>query len=313
MIVTFTANPSLDRTVGLTSALQRGEVQRATTVTTEPGGKGVNVARAVATAGQPTVAVLPGAADDPLIRSLKDNGIPQHAVPVEAATRINIAVTEPDGTTTKINEPGAALDEDTVKALIAAVIEESEHAEWVVMAGSLSPGTPTDLYARMTEEIRAARPGIRIAIDSSGDALRAALGAKPDLIKPNSEELAEIAGGSAAEYDESVEAAVAAARGLVAQGIPMVLATLGAKGGALVTEHGAWLASLPVEHPRSTVGAGDCTLSGFLLGTVAGDAEPDCVRRGIAYGAAATSLPGTAMPTPDMIDLDAVRLVEVRA
>ena len=110
MIVTVTPNPSIDRTVTLATPLTRGAVHRVSSVTTEPGGKGVNVARALTLAGVDAVALLPASGTDPLVTALQASGVPFRCVPISAPVRTNIAVTEMDGTTTKINEPGARLD-----------------------------------------------------------------------------------------------------------------------------------------------------------------------------------------------------------
>ena len=110
MIVTVTPNPSIDRTVALATPLTRGEVHRVTSVTTEPGGKGVNVARALTLAGVDAVALLPASGTDPLVAALQGIGVPFRCIPITSPVRTNIAVTEMDVTTTKINEPGARLD-----------------------------------------------------------------------------------------------------------------------------------------------------------------------------------------------------------
>src|SRR6476659_8534595 len=107
MIVTVTPNPSIDRTVTLTGPLTRGAVHRVSSVTSEPGGKGVNVARALTLAGLDAVAVLPAPANDPLMASLTAIAVPFTCVPTSGAVRTNLAITEHDGTTTKLNEPGA--------------------------------------------------------------------------------------------------------------------------------------------------------------------------------------------------------------
>ncbi|RIJ99020.1 MAG: 1-phosphofructokinase, partial [Acidobacteria bacterium] len=98
MIVTLTANPSLDRTVALTGPLVRGAVHRAAATRVDPGGKGVNVARVLRAAGRPVLAVLPGNTGDPLLTALDDHGIGYRAVPTGGPARSNITVAEPDGT-----------------------------------------------------------------------------------------------------------------------------------------------------------------------------------------------------------------------
>ena len=118
MILTLTPNPSLDRTVSLPGPLQRGAVQRLTGVVMEPGGKGVNVARVLSNAGRAATAVLPAAENDPILTALgalELPGLTVRSVPVAGPARINTAVTEPDGTTTKLNELGAGLSEEEIE------------------------------------------------------------------------------------------------------------------------------------------------------------------------------------------------------
>jgi 1-phosphofructokinase len=293
MIVTVTPNPSIDRTITLAGPLTRGAVHRVESVSTEPGGKGVNVARALTMAGLDTVALFPE----------------------NVAVRTNIAVTEPDGTTTKLNERGAALDTAAVEGLTQAVLDAAASADWVVLSGSLPPGVPRTWYADMVAML--VTLGCRIAVDTSDEPLAALAAAferaAPDLIKPNSDELASMTGASAAELEYAVaqgnpEPMVAAARQLVDRGARSVLATLGAAGAVLVDQTGSWLATPPPITPISTVGAGDASLAGYLRAETAGAAAPERLRMAVAYGSAAASLPGSALPTPEQVELDAVRV-----
>lgn len=310
MIVTLTANPSLDRTVGLAGPLVRGEVQRAIHVTTDPGGKGVNVARAIVGAGELAVAVLPSRPDDPLVLALRDANVPYRAVPVDGPVRVNLTVTEPDGVTTKINDPGLELEQRTLDAMLVELARETAGARWAALSGSLPPGAPVDWYATVVRTLRGR--GAAIAVDTSGEPLLALVAAgpdsAPDLLKPNAEELAELTGADLAEIEHDVRAAAAAARTLVDRGVRAVLATLGGRGAVLVNAHGAWFATPPPTVVRSTVGAGDSALAGFLLADLAGAGAPGRLRRAVAYGAAAASLPGSTAPLPHDAYPDAVRV-----
>lgn len=314
MIITVTPNPSLDRTLTLGSPLTRGAVQRVDSVTVEPGGKGINVARALALADVAAEAVLPAADSDPLLSALRAYGVAFTGVPVAESVRTNVAITESDGTTTKLNERGAVVDADALSALTSCVLAKAQDAAWVVLSGSLPPGIPDDWYAQV---VRLLAPlGCRVAVDTS-EAPLAALAAAfevaaPDLIKPNAEELADIAGVAAADLENAaaqgdVSPVVTAARGLVAQGVGAVLATLGAAGAVLVDGTGAWLAAPPPIVPRSTVGAGDASLAGYLRAAVAGADAPQRLQMAVAYGSAAAALPGSALPCPAQLDLNAVR------
>lgn len=314
MILTVTPNPSLDRTVTLGSPLTRGAVQRVDSVTVEPGGKGINVARALTVAGVAAEAVLPAAGTDPLPVALRAHGVPFTCVPIAQPVRTNLAITESDGTTTKLNERGAEVDAAALEALTSCVLAKAQAASWVVLSGSLPPGVPDDWYAHVVGLL--APLGCRVAVDTSEAPLTALAAAfevaAPDLIKPNAEELACLAGLPAAELEDAaaqgdMSAVVTAARGLVARGVGAVLATLGAAGAVLVDGNGAWLATPPPIVPRSTVGAGDASLAGYLRASAAGADAPHRLQLAVAYGSAAASLPGSALPTPAQLDLDAVR------
>jgi 1-phosphofructokinase len=309
-VVTLTANPSLDRTLELPGPLDRGGVIRLTGAATEPGGKGVNVSRALASAGALVVSVLPAADDDPILGALRRLGLSLATVPVHEPVRTNYTVAEPDGTTTKLNEPGAPLDEATRTALETALLRHAEGARWVVLSGSLPPATPADWYARLVPELRAT--GARIAVDTSGEPLRALLeagpAAAPDLLKPNAEELAQLAGATENEVLADPDTAVAAVLALHRRGVGEVLLTLGADGALLSGPEGLWSAAPPRVDVRSTVGAGDCSLAGYLLADLAGALPADRLRSAVAYGAASAALPGSAVPTPAQVDGAAVRV-----
>ncbi|HTH85354.1 1-phosphofructokinase family hexose kinase [Mycobacterium sp.] len=318
MIVTVTPNPSIDRTVTLTGPLTRGAVHRVSSVTTEPGGKGVNVARALTLAGVDATAVLPAPATDSLVAALTASAVRFQCVPTTGAVRTNLAITEHDGTTTKVNEPGAPLDAAALDALTLAVISAAEAASWVVLSGSLPPGVPDHWYAHVVA-LLAPYP-CRVAIDTSEGPLAALVAsfdrAAPDLIKPNAEELASVLGHSPEALEAAVaqgdpEPVVAAARQLVDRGVGAVLATLGAAGAVLVDETGSWLATPPPITARSTVGAGDASLAGYLRADVGGAVPPQRLQMAVAYGSAAAALPGSALPTPGQIDLNAVRVTPI--
>ena len=174
MIVTVTPNPSIDRTVTLSAPLTRGAVHRVSSVTSEPGGKGVNVARALTLAGLDAVAVLPAPANDPLVAALTAIAVPFRCVPTAGAVRTNLAITEHDGTTTKLNEPGAALDAAALDALTRSVAASAESAAWVVLSGSLPPGVPDHWYADVVALLEPYP--CRVAIDTSDGPLAALVG-----------------------------------------------------------------------------------------------------------------------------------------
>jgi 1-phosphofructokinase len=300
MIVTVTLNPSLDRTIQV-DRLVRGGVHRADAFLEEAGGKGVNIARALAANGYKARAVLPtGGPDGALVTALlAEAGIDHLTVAISQAIRTNVSVVEADGTVTKLNTAGPTVSGDELATLVAATIEAAGSATWVACSGSLPPGAPVDVYARLVQALRAA--GSQVAVDTSGPAFTAALAAAPDVVKPNVEELAEAVGTTITTLGE----ALAAAHSLRDRGARAVLASLGPDGLLLVDDRGALHGRADVPVVRSSVGAGDATLAGFLAAGAEG--EPALVEA-VAWGAAAVGLPGTRMPAPEDLDRDAVRV-----
>lgn len=320
MIVTLTANPSLDRTVEIPGVLDRGTVIRATRSVADPGGKGVNIARALSVSGVEAVAVLPGDDGDPVLTGLIDADVRYANLAIGFPIRTNVTIAEPDGTTTKINAPGEPFDEAAQRELTRLLIREARGSSWLVLAGSLPPGVPSDYYAVVS---RAVREGLgedapRIAVDTSGAALRDTLVGRdglPNLIKPNSEELAELVGrpGTWEALENDLELTAATARELVDRGVESVLATLGGQGAVLVTADGAWHARHAPVRVRSTVGAGDCSLAGYLLAHEEGLAPEQCLVQAVAHGSAAASLPGTQVPTREQTTPENVTLTRLDA
>ncbi|MEZ5085833.1 MAG: 1-phosphofructokinase family hexose kinase [Tessaracoccus sp.] len=308
MIVTLTANPSLDRTVGLDGVLAPGGVHRIATDTTGPGGKGINVALGVHRAELETIAVFPAPQGDPLLGLLDEEGLSYRAVPSPGRVRTNITVVSDPDITTKINEPGTPLTADDVAAVETALAELVGPGDTVMLSGSLAPGFPVDEYATLVRTLRA--KGAWVGVDTS-DAPLAALfaagsDAAPDFLKPNAEELGQLTGRDGVELEEIVArgdtAPVAeAARHLHAQGVAEVLVTLGGSGAILVTAEGTWYSPSPKVSVASTVGAGDSATAGYLIGRATGASPAERLALSIAYGAVAVSLPGTTIPARSQV------------
>ncbi|MGA7147321.1 MAG: 1-phosphofructokinase [Microbacterium sp.] len=300
MIVTLTANPSLDRTLGLAGPLRPGAVQAATGSREDAGGKGINVARVLSAAGAEAVAVLPLAVGDPFDSALRATGIEARRVAVRGNVRANLAITDPAGVTTKLNLPGVTLSADEADALVRAVVDVCAGARWLVLAGSLPPGVADGFYVDVIDAVRAAHGAHApsIAVDTSGAALTAVVErGRPDLIKPNDEELAELTRTQLPTGDLARSVAELA-RTIVPSHVGSALVTLGSRGAVLVSADGAWIVAAPVIDVVSTVGAGDSSLAGYLLAEVVGADPGERLRSAVRYGAAAASLPGTQAPAP---------------
>ncbi|WP_129669795.1 1-phosphofructokinase family hexose kinase [Phytoactinopolyspora endophytica] len=329
MIVTVTPNPSVDRTIGV-ARTRRGQVHQGTSSRLDPAGKGVNVARALNANDAKAVAVLPvgGAEGKVLVGLLEECGVDVVGVPIAEPIRGNVTISEPDGTTTKFNEPGPVLDADECTALLAGVSAAlSGSPQWLVGCGSLPGGLDDGFYARLVRVGH--RHGVAVAVDTSGPALVQAAAAGADLLKPNVHELEQAHAGSLRTLGDVVDAAhrlLELGRQAAAAQRRAVVVSLGRHGAVLVRP------GLPAVHafadaatPRSTVGAGDALLAGYLFAQdseaqdeapgdaqdeATGDAQDEgqgvagdvsghgALVAAVAWGTAAVGLPGSRMPAP---------------
>ncbi len=300
MIVTVTPNPSIDRTLRI-PPLVRGQVIRAVSATAEAGGKGINVARALALHGEATVAMAPlSTASSAAFSAMLGAAAPLDAVPISGPVRVNVSLVEDDGTVTKVNEPGPELSAAEVDAIVARVADLASGASWVAGCGSLPPGAPPDLYARIASRLPASAG---VAIDADGLALREGARADVALLKPNLAELEGLVGRGLATLGSVIDAA----QGLVAGGIRGVLVSLGADGAVYVDAAGATHAEARIDDLVNTVGAGDALLAGFLA---AGGGHA-ALRTAVAWSVAACRSPGTQMRVVAARDAEAVRVHDV--
>lgn len=303
MIVTLTLNPSLDRTFEV-DTLERGQVNRVTRATSEAAGKGVNVARALDANGLDAKAVLPlgGSTGIEMSQLLTAAGPPFRSLEISGVTRANVTVIETDGTTTKLNEPGASLSSSEIEQLVGLALEAAEPGTWVVVSGSLPPQVGSDAYARIVSEARAV--GARVAVDASGSALTAVIDAKPDLVKPNLLELRELTHRQIETLDEAVDAS----RSLLEAGVAMVLTSLGADGAILCTPEETLFGTSFVTEVANTVGAGDTLLAGFLAGFTKQGSAGDALNEALVWARAAIRSPLTTMHPPSDDDRAAVEV-----
>jgi len=305
VIVTLTLNPSLDRTVTL-DRLVPGSVLRTSEPTLEPGGKGVNVTRALSANGVESVAVVAVAGPEgaELTRLLKAASVSCRFVPVSGRTRSNLTVAEADGTITKLNEPGSHLTESDLRAVATAVRSTVRDGDWLIVSGSMPPDIEGSHVRSLLKDAVAA--GAQLAVDSSGYPLAAAIDVRPRIVKPNRAELAELVGREL----RSISAVISAAQEIRDRGVEYVLVSLGAEGAVLIGPDSVLVGESRVDRPVSTVGAGDSFLAGFLSRFSVDEAAlDDAFVEALTWGAAATMLPGSAVPAPSDLDPSIVQLV----
>lgn len=283
-ILTLTLNPALDLTVEL-SRLDAGQVNRSEEMHTHAAGKGVNVAQVLADLGhQVTVSGFLGEDNQQAFETLfAKRGFVDAFIRVPGETRSNIKVAEQDGRITDINGPGPVVDATAQQALLDRLLQIAPGYDAVVVAGSLPRGVTAQWLRELIESLNAL--GLKVALDSSGEALRAALLASPWLIKPNTEELADALG---CEVVSPIAEAQAAAR-LHSQGIEHVVISHGADGVNWFSVGSALHASPPKVSVASTVGAGDSLLAGMLHGLLSADTPEQTLRTATAIAAMAVT------------------------
>ncbi|MGW5328954.1 1-phosphofructokinase family hexose kinase [Streptomyces sp. NPDC004014] len=284
MLLTVTLNTALDITYRVGS-LRPHTSHRVSQVIERPGGKGVNVARVLAALGHEVTAT--GFAGGPTGRVLRQllartPGVTDALMPIGGATRRTVAVVdERTGDTTQLNEPGPQISPAEWAAFQDRYAELLGGASAVALSGSLPPGLPVGAYAGL---IRAARArGVPVLLDTSGEPLRRGVAARPDIIKPNSDELAELTGS----HEPSRATQDARRRGARA-----VVASLGPEGLLAATPEGRWRAAPPARVHGNPTGAGDSAVAGLLSGLVEQLPWPDRLTRAAALSAATVRAPG---------------------
>ncbi|MEU6318337.1 1-phosphofructokinase family hexose kinase [Streptomyces sp. NPDC047009] len=283
MILTVTLNTALDITYRVHALRPRGS-HRVTEVAERPGGKGLNVARVLAALGHEVTAT--GFAGGATGRSVRDGlghtpGVVDALVPVEGATRRTIAVVDrTTGDTTQFNEPGPVITPAEWAAFLKTYGDLVPSATAVALCGSLPPGVPVGAYAQLVRTARAA--GVPVLLDTSGEPLRRGVAARPDMVKPNAEELAELTGSH-----EPSQATRDARR----RGAHTVVASLGAEGLFAVNAEGRWRAAPPRRFQGNPTGAGDSAVAGLLSGLVERLSWPARLARAVALSAATVLAP----------------------
>ena len=288
MLIALCLHPCLDKSAVLDrfdpDAPNRVSVERL-----DVGGKGVNVARAAKALGSETRLTGFDFDGEPVARAMDAAGVPCRLVPVPGRLRVNLKIRErASGRTIEINEQGAPVDQHALSALETLLLSGFRPGDWVTLSGSLPPGIDPAYYAALCGKIRSA--GCLAAVDCDGEALRAAVSAKPALIKPNAGEFAALTGADPADD----AAAVSACRRLLDRGVGMVCLSRGGQGALLATAEGVWRCPAAPVPVRGVQGAGDSLLAAPAAASVMRPGTLLCRMEDAA--ALFPALPVTALP-----------------
>jgi 1-phosphofructokinase family hexose kinase len=298
MIYTLTLNPAVDRELTV-PAMEFDSVLRASEARLDFGGKGFNVSRLLKAMNETSIAVgyVGGNAGELLQKGLQRLGIGTDFVWVSEETRTNVSiVTQSHDHYIKVNEKGPFVNSSRQKELLDKIDSLSKAGDWWVLAGSLPPGVPNDIYARVIHVLN--KYGANAILDTSGESLKLGCAEKPYLVKPNADEAHAITG---LPVNSPAEIAAAAAE-IRRTGAQNVVVTMGKAGALLDASDGTWLIHTPKIQEKNPIGAGDSMVGGLVWALTQHIPLKEALGWGVASGAATASLPGTEVGTRPLIE-----------
>lgn len=304
-VVTITLNPAIDQTVRV-DHLRTNSVNRGQAMQFDAGGKGVNVASYLAdyrlqmpaprvdaaSIVEVVVTGFLGQENTALFESLfSKKQITDHFVRIPGQTRTNVKISdEANQETTDINMPGQSPPPASIRALYEKVDALLPTTDWFVLAGNLPPQVPLSIYATLIAQIKAY--GKHVALDSSREALREGVLARPDIIKPNIHELEQLVGRELV----GETAVIQAAHQLLNEGIKLVVVSMGEQGALFIDQQQTLKAIPPTVPVKSTVGAGDAMVAGLVAGQIQGLSLADCARLATAFSLGGITRVGAHLP-----------------
>lgn len=309
MIITVTLNPAVDKTIYL-GEFTKGAVNRVQEVRKDAGGKGINVSKVVAKLGGTTTAIgfLGGAAGKFISTAMTDFDIKQNFVQLTGETRTNLKIVDKDNhEETEINEPGAQVNINQLAELEEQILSTAKAGDSVVLTGSLPPGVPEDIYAKLTKKLQ--QKDIKVFLDASGAALEAGITANPYVIKPNITELERLLGQELSTNEDILDAA----KTIQAQGVEIVVISRGSKGSLVVAEEKACQVIPPAVELNSTIGAGDTLVGALALKLESGVSLSEALRYATAASANSVTQPGTQLCETEGVEqlLEEVEIIEL--
>jgi 1-phosphofructokinase family hexose kinase len=287
MIITVTLNAAIDKTLEVPS-FTPGRRHRTVNQTTMPGGKGVNIARAIKQLGQPVIAtgLAGGATGTRIVEALGDESILNDFVRIHDESRTNTVVLDPTtGQHTEINEKGPAVSAQELQLFREKLLYLAQGASICVFAGSLPRGIEPDVYLTLIREVR--RLGVTAMLDTDGEPLRLGMKAEPDVVSPNELEAEELVGQEFNDVHDRAHAVVEMTRLGAAEAIMTVSDGCYAR----LIENGMptlYRVRTAEQEVRSVVGSGDAFLAGYVAARYSGQDPLECLRFGVACGAEST-------------------------
>ncbi|ESU30212.1 hypothetical protein G3A_23460 [Bacillus sp. 17376] len=278
MIYTLTLNPSVDYIIEA-DEIQLGSLNRSSKETKLPGGKGINVSRVLRSLGVESKATgfIGGFTGKYVEEFLNQEGVQTRFVNVEGDTRINVKLKA--GTETEINARGPEISKLAIESLKEQIML-LENGDYLILAGSIPSSMPESIYEAIVQICK--KTGAEVIVDAEGDLLKRILDYRPFLIKPNHHELGQLFNRQINNADE----AIFYGKKLVETGAKNVIVSLAEKGAVYINETEAYKASVPKGEVKSSVGAGDSMVAGFLAHYLKTGDRTEAFRYSVASGSA---------------------------
>jgi 1-phosphofructokinase/tagatose 6-phosphate kinase len=299
MIITVTLNPALDKTLEVPN-FSPGRRHRSVDQVTMPGGKGVNVARAIKRIGQPVIAtgLTGGATGTRIVEALNGEAILNAFVRIREESRTNTAVLDPTtGLQTEINERGPAVSSQELELFYEKLLYLAKGASMCVFAGSLPRGVEPDVYAELIREVK--RLGVVTVVDTEGEPLRVATRAEPDVISPNELEAEELVGQEFNDVADRARAVIDMTR--LGAGEAIMTVRDGCYAYVLEEARALYRVSVEEQEARSRIGSGDAFLAGYVAARYTGRPPVECLRYGVACGAESIQHFGAGVLDPEKV------------
>ena len=289
-IITITLNPAIDKTYVVDDLVPEHKLRCGNPVV-EAGGGGINVSKGLKELGSSSLAVFfaGGRNGEHLHEMLEHEKIECRLIPIDGETRESLVIIDQSSKKEfRIVVEGPSIDISAFQEIIKLV--ENEKPSWIIASGSLPKGLPNDVYAKLAKTAKSS--GSKLILDTSGEALEAALTEGVYLMKPNLKELSSLSGVESLEPGEVSEAAK---KLILAGKAEVIVVSMSSAGAVVVTGDKHHHFSSPEVEQKSTVGAGDSMVSGMVWALQQNKSLEETVCWGIACGSAATMNTGTQL------------------
>lgn len=287
MIVTLTVNPAIDRTITVDRLVFEDRAY-ITSSHESAGGRGINASCVIHSFGGQTMAIAPagGKSGTHFEDLVKSSGFELVVVPVNRGVRHNLILTDRQGLTIKLNEPGAPLEKPELARLEKEIRARLDNASWLLLCGSLPPDVPAKFYAQLIKMAR--KHGVKTLLDADGDALEVGIAAKPTVVKPNLQEAERLLKSALLTRTHFVHAV----ERIQKMGAESVVLSLGSQGAVGAFDHQMMEVIPPRVDAIAPIGAGDALAAAFAWSMERDDDFRQAIRWGVAAGTASARLPG---------------------